>query len=188
MTLIGYMRVSTADQNMDLQKSALLAAGILEADIYSDERSGKTRRRRPGLEAALARLTAGDTLVCWKLDRLGRSLGDLKDIIEDLQSRGIAVKFLQGDIQTGTAIGKLFFHLLAAFAEFERELIVERTVAGLQAARAKGAKLGRDPAFAYEEEDIRARLMVGSVRKVAAETGLSPGTVAKISKKMRREA
>lgn len=184
MTLIGYARVSTADQNMDMQMSALLAAGIKAEDIYSDERSGKSRKKRDGLEAAMKRLQPGDTLIAWKLDRLGRSLRDLQNIIEELRERGVSVRFLQGDIQTDTATGKLFFHLLAAFAEFEREIIIERTKAGLESARANGSRLGRMPRVEYDVLDIEKRLRAGTVRGVANETGLSVGTVAKVRRGM----
>lgn len=147
MPVIGYMRVSKADgsQVLDLQLDALLAAGLSEQDIYSDQASGK-KDDRPGLEACLKALRPGDTLVVWKLDRLGRSLHHLVNVVHDLTERGIGLRVLTGEgaaIDTTTAAGKLVFGIFAALAEFERELISERTRAGLASARARGRKGGR---------------------------------------------
>lgn len=159
--LIGYMRVSTADQSTDLQRDALLAAGVAERDIYLDKASGK-QDDRPGLEACLKALRAGDTLVVWKLDRLGRSLRHLVTTVQELAKRQVAFKVLTGhgaEIDTGTAAGKLVFGIFAALAEFERELMSERTRAGLAAARARGRKGGRKPKLSPTElAGIRARL------------------------------
>lgn len=143
--LIGYMRVSTNEQTLDLQRDALVSAGVGERDLYSDRASGK-KDDRPGLESCLKALRAGDTLVVWKLDRLGRSLAHLVATVQDMASRGIGLRVLSGqgaNIDTATASGKLVFGIFAALAEFERELIVERTRAGLAAARARGRKGGR---------------------------------------------
>lgn len=159
--LIGYMRVSTADQSTDLQRDALLAAGIGKRDIYLDKASGK-RDDRPGLDACLKALREGDTLVVWKLDRLGRSLRHLVATVQDLVERGIGFRVLTGhgaNIDTGTASGKLAFGIFAALAEFERELIGERTRAGLAAAKARGRKGGRRPKLsATTIPGVRARL------------------------------
>ena len=144
---IGYMRVSKADgsQTLDLQRDALLAAGI-EADfIYEDLASGR-RDDRPGLIACLKALRPGDTLVVWKLDRLGRDLRHLINTVHGLVERGVGFRVLTGhgsSIDTTTASGKLIFGIFAALAEFERELISERTRAGLASARARGRKGGR---------------------------------------------
>jgi DNA invertase Pin-like site-specific DNA recombinase len=145
--LIGYMRVSKADgsQTTDLQRDALVAAGVAEAHIYEDQASGK-KENRPGLTACLKALREGDTLVVWKLDRLGRDLRHLINTVHDLTGRGVGLKVLSGHgaaIDTTTAAGKLVFGIFAALAEFERELITERTVAGLTSARARGRKGGR---------------------------------------------
>ena len=129
---IGYARVSTDDQNLDLQRDALNSAGCEQ--IFTDQVSG-TKARRPGLEQALSHLRAGDTLVVWRLDRLGRSLRHLIDSVTDLQEKGIDFKSLTESIDTTTSGGKLVFHIFGALAEFEREIIRERTQAGLQAAR-----------------------------------------------------
>jgi DNA invertase Pin-like site-specific DNA recombinase len=138
--LIGYARVSTDEQNLDLQRDALTKAGCEQ--IYTDRVSG-TKASRPGLTVALSHLRSGDTLVVWRLDRLGRSLRHLIDTVTDLQARGIGFKSLQESIDTTTSGGKLVFHIFGALAEFEREIIRERTNAGLQAARARGRNGGR---------------------------------------------
>lgn len=137
---VGYARVSTAEQNPDLQIAALKAAGC--AKIFSDAQSG-AKSDRPGLAEAMAYLRAGDTLVVWKLDRLGRSLSHLVEVIEDLRKRDIGFRSLTESIDTTTSSGLLIFHIFAALAQFERGLILERTLAGLAAARARGAKPGR---------------------------------------------
>jgi DNA invertase Pin-like site-specific DNA recombinase len=147
--LVGYMRVSKADgsQVLDLQKDALTAAGVPERNIYSDTASGK-KDDRPGLDACLKAVRTGDTLVIWKLDRLGRNLRHLVNVVHDLNARGIGLRVLTGQgaaIDTTTAAGKLVFGIFAALAEFERELIRERTIAGLAAARARGRNGGRKP-------------------------------------------
>lgn len=144
---IGYMRVSKADgsQVLDLQRDALLAAGVKPEHLYEDYASGK-KDDRPGLAACLKALREGDTLVVWKLDRLGRNLRHLINTVHDLTARGVGLKVLAGHgaaIDTTTAAGKLVFGIFAALAEFERELIAERTKAGLASARARGRVAGR---------------------------------------------
>jgi len=144
--LIGYARVSKADgsQVLDLQKDALVAAGVTPDQIYEDHASGKVDDR-PGLEALLKALRPGDTLTVWKLDRLGRDLRNLINTVHELEERGVALKVLTGhgaSIDTTTPSGKLVFGIFAALAEFERELISERTRAGLAAARSRGRKGG----------------------------------------------
>lgn len=138
--LVGYARVSTQDQNLDLQKDALLKAGCEK--LFLDKASGALKER-PGLHEALSFLREGDTLVVWKLDRLGRSLKNLIEMVNDLNSRNIGFKSLQEAIDTTTSGGKLVFHIFGALAEFEREIIRERTQAGLNAARARGRQGGR---------------------------------------------
>ena len=145
--LIGYMRVSKADgsQSTDLQRDALISAGVSPDYLYEDQASGR-RDERPGLTACLKALRDGDTLLVWKLDRLGRNLRHLVNTVHDLTARGVGLKVLTGQgaaIDTTTAAGKLVFGIFAALAEFERELISERTVAGLVSARARGRKGGR---------------------------------------------
>ncbi len=141
------MRVSKADgsQGLDLQRDALLAAGVKPSQLYEDQASGK-KDDRPGLEACLKSLRDGDTLIVWKLDRLGRNLRHLVNTIHDLMERQIGFRVLSGQgttIDTSTAGGRLIFGIFAALAEFERELIRERTIAGLSSARARGRHGGR---------------------------------------------
>ena len=145
--LVGYLRVSKADgsQATDLQRDALLAAGVEARHLYEDALSGK-RDDRPGLAACLKALRKGDTLVVWKLDRLGRDLRHLVNTVQDLNRRGVGLKVLTGHgahIDTTSANGRLVFGIFAALAEFERELIIERTRAGMAAARARGRRGGR---------------------------------------------
>ncbi len=138
--LVGYARVSTGDQSVDLQTDALRGAGCER--VTTDVASG-ARTDRPGLAEALSYLRKGDTLVVWKLDRLGRSLRHLIDVITDLHARDVAFRSVQEAIDTSTPGGKLIFHVFGALAEFERDLIRERTNAGLAAARMRGRKGGR---------------------------------------------
>src|SRR3954467_1736167 len=138
--LIGYARVSTLDQTLALQQDALTAAGC--AELYTDTVSGSVTDR-PGLSLALSHLRPGDTLVVWRLDRLGRSLSHLLETVRQLPDRGVGFRSLQEQIDTTTSGGKLVFHVFGALAEFERDLIKERTHAGLQAARARGRLFGR---------------------------------------------
>src|SRR5579864_3507820 len=141
--LVGYARISTSDQTLNLQKDALEKIGC--SHIFTDTISGATTERQ-GLDAALAYVREGDSLVVWKLDRLGRSLKHLIDTITTLNNRKIGFKSLTENIDTTTSGGKLVFHFFGALAEFERDLIRERTNAGLQAARARGRKGGRPKA------------------------------------------
>jgi DNA invertase Pin-like site-specific DNA recombinase len=142
--LIGYARVSTLDQTLALQQDALTEAGCEQ--LYTDTVSGSVMDR-PGLTQALSHVRAGDTLVVWRLDRLGRSLAHLIETIRELESRGVHFKSLQEQLDTTTSGGKLVFHVFGALAEFERDLIRERTQAGLQAARARGRLFGRPKAL-----------------------------------------
>ena len=163
--LIGYMRVSKADgsQTTDLQRDALVAAGVDKAQLYEDQASGK-REDRPGLTACLKALREGDTLMVWKLDRLGRNLRHLINTVHDLTACGVGLKVLTGQgaaIDTTSAAGKLVFGIFAALAEFERELISERTVAGLASARARGRKGGRP----FKMTAAKLRLAMASMGK-----------------------
>ena len=138
--LIGYARISTLDQTLALQQDALTAAGCEQ--LYTDTASGSVTQR-PGLTEALSHLRTGDTLVVWRLDRLGRSLPHLIETVRQLQERGIGFRSLQEQLDTRTSGGKLVFHVFGALAEFERDLVRERTHAGLAAARARGRLFGR---------------------------------------------
>ncbi|MBX7222820.1 MAG: recombinase family protein [Blastocatellia bacterium] len=152
---IGYARVSTHDQNLDLQRDALKQAGCEKT--YVDQASGKTMERT-GLERALDHLRPGDTLVVWRLDRLGRSLKHLIELMSDLEQKGISFCSLQESINTASPGGKLVFHLFGALAEFERNLIRERTQAGLVAARARGRNGGRPRALTRKQEELALKL------------------------------
>ena len=146
--LIGYARISTLDQTFALQQDALTAAGCEQ--LYTDTISGSVTDRL-GLSQALSHLRSGDTVVVWRLDRLGRSLAHLIDTIRDLQERGVGFRSLQEQIDTTTSGGKLIFHVFGALAEFERDLIRERTHAGLAAARARGRLFGRPKVLSPQE-------------------------------------
>jgi DNA invertase Pin-like site-specific DNA recombinase len=149
--LIGYARVSTADQSVDMQMDALRRAGVPEDNLWFEIRSG-VRARRPQLEMALTQAMRGDTFIVYKLDRLGRSLRDLMDKLEDLNKRGIGFRSLNEGIDTSTAIGRFAFHMLGALAQFERDLTVERTRDGMAAARRRGVRLGAIPKLSPEQE------------------------------------
>src|SRR5256884_9466727 len=151
MALIGYARVSTQDQNLHLQKDALTKAGCEK--IFTDTISGSTQERK-GLDEALSFLRSGDTLVVWKLDRLGRTMKHLIDTVTQLKDKGIGFKSLTENIDTTTPGGKLIFHVFGSLAEFERDLIRERTQAGLLAARARGRNGGRPKYPPFDERKL----------------------------------
>jgi DNA invertase Pin-like site-specific DNA recombinase len=153
--LIGYARVSTTEQTLNLQKDALEKAGCNK--IFTDTASS-AKAERKGLEEALNYIRKGDTLVVWRLDRLGRSLTHLITTMTDLENRGIGFKSLTENIDTTTSGGKLIFHIFGALAEFERNLIKERTQAGLTAARARGKKGGRPQALTPKQRSIAQEL------------------------------
>ncbi len=174
--LIGYARVSTQDQNLELQLEALAKAGCKK--VFEDKISG-TRAERPGLNKALEMLREGDTLVVWKLDRLGRSVKNLVDLVEELHKQSVQFKSLTDAIDTGTASGRFFFHVMASLAEMERELIVERTRAGLDAARKLGRKGGRKPKMTDSKIESAKKLLSSGVppRDVAKNLGVSIPTL-----------
>lgn len=177
--LIGYARVSTRDQRLDRQLAALGAAGCIR--IFADKRSGKNAEREE-LAKALDYLRPGDTLVVPSLDRLGRSLQDLITIVAALRKQGIGFRSLHEALDTTTAGGRLVFHVFAALAEFIRELIIEGTREGLDAARARGTRLGRPPAMT-SEQILHARAMLArpdaSIASIARLLGVSRSTLYK---------
>lgn len=179
MTNIGYARVSTKDQDLALQVDALRAAGCELSDIYTDHGVSGKLAKRPGLDQALEHLEPGDTLVVWKLDRLGRSVQHLVAVVNTLGQAGIGFRSLTEGIDTTTNGGRLVFHIFAAIAEFERGLIAERTQAGLDAARAKGHYGGRPPALTREQQALARRLHGEdqSVATIARLLGTSRQTV-----------
>lgn len=148
---IGYARVSTREQDLALQQDALTAQGCQK--IFEEKITG-AGKERPELKKLLEQLREGDTVVIWKLDRLGRSLKDLVALVAEIQSKGAGLQSLNDSIDTTTPQGKLTFHLFAALAEFEREIIRERTMAGLQAARARGRKGGRPKGLSRKAEHL----------------------------------
>ena len=175
--LIGYMRVSTGEQNLDLQRDALDRAGCNR--IFDDVCSGRTTER-PGLDKAIDIMRDGDALVVWKLDRIGRSLPHVVGLVGDLQKRGVGLKVLTGDIDTTTVTGRLVFGIFATLAEFERDLIRERTHAGLAAARARGRKGGRPPALSPDQVKAARRMYEQNemtVAQIGAVLGVSRATI-----------
>ena len=182
--LIGYARISKSDnsQVFDLQTDALIAAGVDTENIYTDKMSG-SKNERPGLESCLKALRADDILVVWKLDRLGRNLKHLIETIDNLTSRGIGFKVLNGqgvNIDTTNPAGKMIFSIFGALAEFERELIRERTMAGLKSARARGRVGGRK--FQLTKAQVRLAQVAmqnrdSSVMELCAELGITRPTL-----------
>lgn len=176
---IGYARISTEDQTLALQLDALRAHGC-EA-IHEDRASGAAAHR-PGLTAALDACVSGDVLTVWKLDRLGRSMGELFAIVDDLKRRKVGLKVLTGEgatIDTTRPEGRLIFGVFAAFSEFERELIRERTKAGIQAAKRRGKRLGRPVALTPEKIEMAERLIAEGKGKATAArmVGVDPSTL-----------
>jgi len=165
--LVGYMRVSTEDQTTQLQKDALLKYGVDSRNIFEDKISG-SKDIRNGLDSALEFLQSGDTLVVWKLDRLGRSLAHLINIINSLKEKGIGFVSLTEGMDTTTASGELFFHIFGALAQFERSLIQERVKAGLQAAKARGKIGGRPRAIDGEKLTIIQKALDNGMSKALA--------------------
>ena len=175
--LLGYARVSTADQDASLQLDALKAAGCVK--VFTDKASGSLDRR-PHLDRLLDQLRPGDTVVVWRLDRLGRSLKHLIQLIEDLAEKGVGFRSLTEGMDTTTAGGKLIFSIFGALAEFERSLIRERTVAGLNAARARGRVGGRPPVMTPEKVKVARQLYDAqdlTVEEIAKTIGVSRKTV-----------
>lgn len=177
---IGYGRVSTDDQNFALQQDALLRAGC--SRIFEDHGISGRRADRPELKKALSVLEPGDVLVVWRLDRLGRSLAHLIDVMSELERRGIGFCSLTEAIDTTTPGGKLIFHIMGALAEFERELISQRTKAGIEAARARGKRPGRPPSLTPEQV-AHARVEVAAERStitaLASIYGVTPLTLSR---------
>ena len=175
--LIGYARVSTLDQNLDLQRDALTKAGCER--LFEEKKSGKAGTKRPAFEEALAYLRPEDVLVVWKLDRLGRSLPDLIATVNELASRGIAFESVTEAIDTTTSGGKLVYSIFGALAEFELNLIRERTNMGLAAARAQGRLGGRPPAMSGPQIKQARRMQAGgmSLTDIREVLGVSRSTL-----------
>ncbi len=174
--LIGYARVSTQDQNLELQQEALTKAGCQK--VFEDKVSS-TRADRPGLAKAMEMLREGDALVVWKLDRLGRSVKQLVDLVGELHKQGVQFKSLTDAIDTGTPSGRFFFHAMASLAEMERDLIVERTRAGLDVARQLGRRGVRKPKMTDSKIKSAKKLLASGVppKDVAKNLGVSVPTL-----------
>ena len=174
--LIGYARVSTPDQNLELQRQALVNAGCKK--VFTDKLSG-AQSDRPGLSKAMEMVRDGDTLVVCKLDRLGRSVKNLVDLVAELAQQGVHFKSLADSIDTTTASGRFFFHFMASLAEMERELTVERTRAGLEAARQLGRKGGRKRQMTDSKIASAKKLLASGVppKDVAENLGVSVPTL-----------
>ena len=174
--LVGYARVSTEDQRLDLQLDSLKEAGCEKA--FSDQVSGAAATKA-GLDEALAYVRSGDTLVVWKLDRLGRTVKGLVELVDGLKERGVQFKSVTDGIDTSTSAGKFFFHVMAAMAEMERDLIRERTNAGLAAARARGRLGGRKPKMNAAKLDAAKKLLRAGtpVSEVAKTLGVGRATL-----------
>jgi len=186
--LVGYARVSTTDQNLDLQRDALTAAGCER--IFQDTVSG-AKSERPGLTATLDYLRAGDALVVWRLDRLGRSLPHLLQTVSELEDRGVGFRSLQEAIDTTTSGGRLVFQLFGALAEFERNIIRERTQAGLVAARARGRNGGRPTKLSPKKQELLFQLYDSrehSVADICAMVGISRSGLYKYLRRRGRQA
>ncbi len=176
--LVGYIRVSTDDQNLSLQKNALLKYGVDERNIFSDKTSG-SKDKRVGLDKALEFLKDGDTLVVWKLDRLGRSLAHLISVITDLKSKNISFVSITEGMDTTTASGELFFHIFGALAQFERSLIQERVKAGLESAKKLGRVGGRKRTMTDSKLASAKKLLESGAlpKDVAKDLGVSLATL-----------
>jgi DNA invertase Pin-like site-specific DNA recombinase len=177
--LIGYARVSTDDQNLNLQRDALQQSGCTQ--ICEDHMSG-SKSDRPGLKEALKYARDGDTLVVWRLDRLSRSLKDLIEMVNLLESKNIGLKSLQESIDTSSTSGKLIFHIFASLSEFERNLIRDRTQAGLQAARARGRKGGRPKSLSNDKQALAVKLYTDrkhTINQICEMMGISKPTLYK---------
>lgn len=151
MRLLGYTRVSTATQDAQLQRDALVDVGVQQRDVFADVTSGsRTAIERPGMKRLLEHAEAGDTVVVWRVDRLGRSLIDVLNTVNLLRERSIKVRSVSDGIDPATSTGRLMLNMLATLAEYERELIVERVNAGIAAARQNGTKFGRPPSDPFQ--------------------------------------
>lgn len=180
--LIGYARVSTDDQNLHLQHDELKKAGC---EKFFDDKITGSKIDRPGLVAAIEFARHGDIIVVWRLDRLSRSLKDLIQVVSDLESHGIGLKSIHESIDTTSSSGKLIFHIFGALAEFERNLIRERTHAGLQAARARGRKGGRPKKLSTDKAKLAIQLYEGkqnSINQICKLIGVSKPTLYKYLK------
>ncbi len=187
MSDFGYARVSTTEQNLDLQQTALTVAGC--RTVFTDQGVSGADFARPGLTKLLKKLRPGDRLTVWRLDRLGRSLFELIRLVRELDERGVEFRSLSESIDTSTSGGRLLFHLLASMAEFERSLVSERTKAGMEAARARGSRIGRRPALNTEQlREARAAVAANrTIAEVAGEYQVHPRTLSRLLRRSTAE-
>lgn len=180
MALLGYARVSTNQQKLDLQVSALIAVGVREDRIFTDMETGSTDDR-DGLQRLLARAERDDTIICTKMDRMGRNTADMINIVDSSYKKGVAIRFLENGLSTEGTMGKMIIQILAAVAEAERERILERTNDGRQAAMAAGVKFGRKP---HKGAELAKRLIVQGVpiKDVIDTSGVSRATYFRLKK------
>ncbi|MBY3333927.1 recombinase family protein [Rhizobium laguerreae] len=186
MKLVGYARVSTVEQNLDMQIAALKATGCSE--IFTDHGLSGADFQRPGLLKALRRIKRGDMLVVWRLDRLGRSLVDLIQTVNGLSKRGCDFRSLTESIDTSSSGGRLVFHMMAAMAEFERAIISERTKAGMEAARARGSRLGRRRSMTEVQTEAAKHAVeidLEPISEVAERYQVHPKTLARVLRSAR---
>ncbi len=176
--LVGYARVSTSEQSLDMQLEALRRAGVMDVNLHAEKTSG-TSRKRPALELALKDARAGDVFVVWKLDRLGRSLRDLLNRIDELEKRGVGFRSLTEGIDTTTPAGRLIMHVMGALAQFERDLIAERTRAGVRAHMARGGTIGRKQVLGPKQkaQGLAWRKKGMSVIEIAKRLKVTPQTI-----------
>lgn len=177
--IVGYVRVSTDHQNLDLQLDALRAAGVSSDDVYRDEGVSGATASRPGLDAMLEAVKDGDTITVWRLDRLGRSVLNLAELSRDLRERGVGIKSLTDGVDTSTPTGRMMMGLLSTLAEYEREIIRERINAGIEAARKRGKHLGRKFKLDEARTDFARKVIAGgkSLRQTAFAMGTSPSVL-----------
>lgn len=188
MKLVGYARVSTVEQNLDMQIAALKAAGCTE--VFTDHGISGADFQRPGLRKALRQIERGDMLVVWRLDRLGRSLVDLIQTVNGLSKRDCDFRSLTESIDTSSSGGRLVFHMMAAMAEFERAIISERTKAGMEAARARVSRIGRRPSMTKVQTDAAkhsVEIDLEPISEVAARYQVHPKTLARVLRSARIE-
>lgn len=184
---IGYARVSREDQNLDLQMQALLKNGVDEKQIFAEKISGVSKKR-PQFALCLKRLRKGDTLVVWKLDRLGRSVKELCMLAEQFKDRGIELVIITEGVDTSTAFGRFFYHLMASLAQFERDMVSERSVAGVAAAKVRGTWRSRPVSFSEAQWNKALKIVsknpTMSIREIARQSGMKAGTVYKHMEKI----
>jgi DNA invertase Pin-like site-specific DNA recombinase len=180
MTLIGYARVSTEEQNLDMQTAALVRAGVHPDNIHCEKVSG-VATKRPGRDAALKSCRPGDTLVVWKLDRVGRSLLDLLSFMQRVEAAGIGFRSLQDSIDTTTPAGRVMLAMLGAFAQFERDLISQRTRAGVEQAMARGVKFGQPKKLTDDKKVVLEQMLRDglTVQQCASQLKMSEATIRK---------